>query len=1015
MNFRQSAVTSLTRETCHESWHKLPEDIQPVHLGSGEIALSIDATGMQGLNSRMNHQPDMSVLESVDWNQTRTLDLFRDEALSRHYDGPFPLVEGAKPQYSLFPFGWIGYSLVIDGQKFDTSTILESARQWRRSWTPRTGLCVTEFTLGVIRLKWTMGVRCGGVEVDAQVEAQTLDGQRHELQIDVFTSLTLRDGRPIAKKGVEYFSDESLSGAFWHATDQTSTAKVKHPIQVTWAWVCEHAATPWSQENAYGLVWSGRGQCFQTGFRLVFGSDRDGTHTEEYLVASADEFQLNGATSALGAVAKSWQDFFANAAEYRIGDAEKEFIAANCIYTLRAGSPWHSGMPLGTLWIRKFLGGTFWDSFYAADGMLRSGFVEPIREFCEWLNKTAAKKGRPHMWITWYDGEAATQPHEDKAYINALAYASIGIRLYEVTRDEEDLRLRVYPYLKTICTYLLEELFVQDKQGHWYMQGEVSGDVGIETVDAKDQTDSLVWSVLCLSKFAQYSQVMDIDSKLVQRANRIANYFRQNKIVLNHSDCWYTWFPYICPVDGEMADYGSWWKPQDAMLVKKFQIAPAQTLEKDMIGDNAKMQMSPFIGTYTGMPWANCCVSGSFTMTGHSGLALEYFDAVSKYVSGMGYLTESVYETRIGGNSPYIPSSGAFLAAFAMFFAAGTLFDDTVDIGVNLPGLWRGLNLEWSNVVSINGARISGMYSPSEASCHVSTLVPRKLRVRVPLRIAGEPLIVKMGDKSAKFKYSTDVIEMIVPAGEHTIQIKADHHLSHDIILIEPMPLYSEKWCKLLTGKKSPRVRVLRDMTHLSRIQDSSALIIYHQSYVGPSEDVNRELLERVKSGASLLLFEHAVYQELNHTLAEASGVRGRYDYVWRFQGKDEPCQLTPAGKKLLKGMPAQFALRTLHDIKASPLKDVEILAVTPRTGQPIITRRAHGKGAIWWCGAGSRSMDRPDVVGWGLQFAREQFVFGRNREEFMNHQWLESPDLKALLQSIIHLTIKSPGNIKKI
>jgi hypothetical protein len=38
---------------------------------------------------------------------------------------------------------------------------------------------------------------------------------------------------------------------------------------------------------------------------------------------------------------------------------------------------------------------TFWDSFFASDGMLRAGHVGMVRAFCDWLVKTARPTGRP--------------------------------------------------------------------------------------------------------------------------------------------------------------------------------------------------------------------------------------------------------------------------------------------------------------------------------------------------------------------------------------------------------------------------------------------------------------------------------------------------------------------------------------------------------------------------------------------------------------------------------------------
>ena len=53
MLFRQSSVSELTRDTVLERSERVRRDIYPLLLGSGVFTLATDATGMQGLNSRI--------------------------------------------------------------------------------------------------------------------------------------------------------------------------------------------------------------------------------------------------------------------------------------------------------------------------------------------------------------------------------------------------------------------------------------------------------------------------------------------------------------------------------------------------------------------------------------------------------------------------------------------------------------------------------------------------------------------------------------------------------------------------------------------------------------------------------------------------------------------------------------------------------------------------------------------------------------------------------------------------
>lgn len=1003
MIFRQSAVTHLTRETCHEQWQSMPEDIQPVPIGSGEIAVTLDATGFQGLNSLMTHQSDTAPYDAPGYAIERNMHLYRDEALSSHYEAKEPVFPSEIESYSNMPLGWLACTITLDGQRFETMDLLQNASNWSRNWTPRSGIVVTEYTLGLVRLRWTTGIRKDAVTAEFQLEAESLDGRPHALDVEVKTVLTLRDGTPIFKSGLSNYEASGAFGKLAKVSSDTATAKVKVPLQVNWVWACEQAANPIETEESFGLRWSGEGESLAAGFRLIFGSDRDNTHSSEFITQQAREFQQQGVSAALCAVTKSWRDFFATSAEFHIGSAEKEFLAANCKYILVAGSHWHSGMPLGTLWTRKFGAGTFWDSFYAADGMLRNGHITPVRQLCDFLVRTASRKGRPHMWITWFDGSPATTPDGDKAYINSLAYASIGIRLYEVTRDLDDLRDRTYPYLEVITRYLLDEIFVKNAEGTWEMQGEISGDIGEESVAAKEQTDSLLWSVICLDKFSAYSEQLSIINEHVHTAREIAAHFRQHPVILNKTDAWYTWFPYICPAGGELADFTQWWDPDDSWLVKKFMLCPSGPQENHMIGtkDQLHYPLNPFIGTYLGMPWANFCVTNSFLVTGLPDLALEYQDGGLKYVSGMGYFTESSYESQTGGNSPYIPSCGAYLSSMGLFFAAGSLWNDDVDVAVNFPTLWRGQTIRWQNVQTINGAIVSGAYAPSACEYTIQTDRPRKLRLRIPNRIMGEPLSVQINGANTTTHGPEAILELQVEPGRHTVKIAADYESIHDTLVIDP---FSEGalWRDLFAEEKQD-TRWLHDWNHIARLKDQPRMIVFHQSYVAPANDVSQELLRRVQEGATLLMIYHAGVLGFNEPLAEASGVNAKLDAVWKWNGNAENCNLTPTGRQLIEGLNDEFMLYLVNDFEVRPAPDLEIIATCKRTGSPVITRRRHGKGWIWWSASGSKSMDRKETLGWGLHFSREMFVFGRNRDKLLSKKWLENPDFRTIVKNILH------------
>ncbi len=958
---------------------------------------------MQGLNTRVTCYRETAAMESPDFPIERNLHLYRDEALSTHYKNQ----EGADPDapekgYTVMPFGWVEYDLILDGVRYNPHDILRNACAWRRTFKPREGIVETSYTVGMVKFKWSTGLRRDSVEADFVFEAEAQDYRDHQIEIILKCHHLLRDGRPIYTSDISTVKQAGFVYRGWKASDKTSTARVKNPIHVSWAWACAESAETGAEPHSLWLHWKSHGRKVETGFRLIFGSDRDNTESEEYARTRARNLREEGIRAGVAAVTHSWTAFFKNAADIRIGHPEKEYMMALCQYVLRAGGDWHSGLPLGTLWTRKFNGGTFWDSFYAAEGMLRCGHTGLVREFCDWLIRTAAPHGRPHMWITWHDGEPVTNSDEDKAYINCLAYASICIRLYESTHSEDDLKSRVWPYLETICTYLAEEVFEFTTERKWELKGVVAGDIGVESVKAKEQNDTLMWAVLCMAKCAEYSATLKIKNKLTRTATQIAEYFQKNPIKLNQTDIWYTWFPFVCPA-GPYADYRKWWDGKDERLVKRFLISPGP---EKQIFDEPEVELNPLIGTYVGMAWGNFCISSSFSLNGLPDLGLEFQDGGLKHVSGIGYFNECAYETNAGGNSPYIPSSGSYLSSIGVQFAAGSLWDDIVDIAVNFPHLWRGQKISWKNIRSINGACVSGLYEPT--SLNVTAECDREMiaRVRVPYRIAGEPLQISINGRKIKtIMDDAETVFLELSTGTNQIKIEADYKKQYDCLLIESMD--QGRKIKNQLEKSDVSVRWLRSPDYVGNLEPAPALIVLNVSFVRPPGELTNYLLREVRQGSNLLLLYHGGVMKRAGELALASGVNGDYKDEWNFRGDLIDCELTKDGKKLFDGLEPEFQIYRSQNITTKPAEDVDVLAYQKGTKNAVATRRRYGKGTIYWVASGGTFMDRPESVGWGLHFVREYFLYGRTRESVASFKWLENKNFQTILDGIVKDALK--------
>ncbi len=975
MIFRQSAVSHLDRERVVECWERMPGDIHPALLGSGRIALGLDATGMQGLNCGLGQYRDCAAFEHGDFYIEKNLHLYRAETLSHHYARD-PM---GRDQFSHLPCGWLDYELELDEERFDGAALMAAACDWRREFRPRDGILETSFRIGATRIEWRAGLRRGGVA--AAFEFQALSSTSRRVGLTVRCRFTLRDGRPLFRGGWQApVLEDGFAWARWDGTDATSTARLKHPLALSYAWCSSDGGHGALEAEALRFTWRSEGQKVGTCLGFVSGSSAEGTDS----VATA-----RAASGGLPEVVESWRAFFREAAEIGVGSPEQEFLLAMNQYLLRAGLPWDSGLPLGTLWTRKFGAMTFWDSFFASDGMLRAGHVEPVRAFCDWLVRTARPVGRPHMWMTWHDGDTNCDPAGDMAYQSCLAFAGVGIRLYEQTRDAADLAARTLPYLRLVARYLVEEILRVDADGVWRLSGKLAADVGVGEQEAAEQHDQLLWAVMTLAKYGEYA-----DDELAGRSRAIADWFRSHRIRLNKTDVWYAWLPYLAPAF-PFADFSPWWDDSPE-VVQRLMIMPCDPeIMAGIAGPSPDAPQKPLIGTYTGMAWGNTSTAAALTLVGQRDLALEFLDGAHKFVSGLGYLSESPYEMLGGGNTPYVPACGSYLSSVLVMLAQSSLWENETRVGVDMPRFWAFQRLWFKNVRTFNGSTVSMTYDPFHARIEVQNERAHVLRARIPARMAGEPIRVTCNGAPAPSREEGEAVLLDVPAGRHVIEITRDLAAPSDVTVLEPFD-QGARLCEIIRGA-GPRVRWLRDVDGLAKV--SCGIYVVHLSFVNLPGEVTRRLEEEVRAGATLITLFHAGVSHYSPELAALTGLHGRVEDVWCFDSR--PSEWTVS----LPGLPERLQIHTAaKDLLVAPAADVEVLGSLTHSGVPALTRRRVGRGTVWWLACGNKIMDRSPALGWGLHLPREVFVYGITREAHAKLHWLKDPDFARLIHRIVSM-----------
>lgn len=990
MLFRQSAVTNVSRDTVVEESPTLPVDIHPALLGSGRLAISLDATGLQGLNTFMGHYPDCFSLEHTSWMAEKHLHIYRDRAISRHYAPEVGRGLGfnnlEKEAFSLLPLGYLDYSLTIDGVTFDTEGLRAGVRDWRREFSPRRGLLVTSFTVAGVRVRWAA---CPGVDEVVspfRFEALSEDGTPHDMHLSIRMKLGLRDGRPIATGGITHGKADGKAWMQWAATNATSAAELLEPGLFRWTLAAagKGEVRGDSGEESITLTCKGQGQSLRWDIALLCGADYDDSASEAYSAAA-----LADLPGAIDQAVASWNQFTAEGMDVHLGEPAREYLQACAQYTLRAGVPWDNGVPLGTLWTQKFGGMTFWDSFFAVDGLLRGGRVTEARRFADWCVATAAEEGRPHYWMTWYEGTPGTDRATDEGYQSTLAFAQSIIRLCEVTGDDDDIRLRALPYLRKLGRYAFESLLTFDEGKGWRLKGTVAHDVGIDSTDASAEHVICAWLVSCLGKLAEYADRLGETDDLSRRAGEVAASFREPSRQLDLTKgLWNEWAPNLTQSQ-PFADYPAW----------------GQWLA-DHVGRDPLL-------LHRIMPWASGNTAVSLAICDQPDVALQALDLAHEHISGLGYLGESLWEFKCGGNTPYIPSSGVYLSAIAAMIVDGTIWDDDVRIGLPMSQRWRNNRLSWRNVTTLNGARTSGRYEPMRVEVTVDTRQPIRLRLAVPSRIVGNLLAVEHNGTAVDASGMVDEVVLSLPAGAHKVTVARDEAAAFDVLLLEPSA-HGRRLREML-ARDGRGVYWLRDTESLPALAARAPVIVYDSQYVMLRPDHVAALAEAAKRGTRVVLMHHAACRRIDWRMAELTGLNAEHDRDYVYTGERVELRLTDTGASALPGVPEELATWTTARITPHPAEDVEVLATLDDGKTPAVTRRHVGAGWVAWACMGDKLMDRWDPqhagrpgehrfnYGWagGAPFS----VFGEYPDDQVSPKWLDEPGLSELLNALVAAT----------
>lgn len=711
--FSDSKAVYVSRWRVVEESNDLPMEIMPAYIGSGLIGLGVDASGLQGLDSRLHLNPKFGKPE---WSHADDIYVFHERMISSHIT-----------PNNLMPLAYLAYSLVIDGKNVD---IADSTIRWTRETNLRDASVRT-----VIRLR-------SGVELSIFVfspyrsstvwvkfGSRSIDGKKHALTLRPEMRIRLRQ-RSGSGQILEKTAKITSAGQKAYLTGQItakSPAKPHEDYKVTYGIVGPAGAK--AQANDSGLSLS---------IDLSAGVKQNTSDVsfEFYSSAAKDKSAARHGNldDALREHKADWAKFYDSGAQIFIGNPRREFLYNNSLYLLRSGSTYRSGLPLEILLFHpeNWYGATFWDTDFVLDGFIKANQLDPSLRMLKWFNQTVRPTGRPFPWMMWYDGKsAAPEGSIDNAVFVSASHAMCGIRLYETTGDIDLLKSEVYPLVRRVAVYAAEEGFT--REGNHYIQTGAGGDMN--TPPQLNDTYTAVWLATVMKKAAEYSELLETDDALRAKWNEITEglklEYEKNYYVMSRNS------PYV-----------NGWVP---MLLYPTEAAPM--IDMELMRNTRNLSRGVDRERFS-QPWVAFWQAASDLRMGHDHAdAAERSIAIGvEYTHGPGYFAEGLVRGQpIEGLPPYVTAHGSYLTASAEQLAIGSIWSNQIGLFVNLPTKLKHARVSFERIRTANGALVSGRYTPKIITAELSGSGKYRLGVIAPAGARGSGIVVNVDGTSVGY------------------------------------------------------------------------------------------------------------------------------------------------------------------------------------------------------------------------------------------------------------------------
>ncbi|MBM7564279.1 glycosyl hydrolase family 95 catalytic domain-containing protein [Paenibacillus sacheonensis] len=707
--FKDSCVTQLSPWRAGEEATSLPERIFPAYAGSGICAVGLDASGLQGLNHRV---------QAAYGSAERAGDLY----IIHHGMIGDQLFEDCA-----LPLGYMDWEMELDGDLITSANLAEKAVLWERELLLDEAKVVTTMMFhNRLRLRIAVWVPYGTKSPVVEVELQGRRYMAKPLERDLAVSFRLRV-TPQTRQGAPLYAsfaagDDALALEFQGSRDH---------YRVEYTLDNDLGLRPQFAAGRFGIEWkTSVGHDAQT-LRAVVGLGERTPASE--LEAVRERHRA------------SWSSYFASMAEVS-GISDKEaYLLHHSYYLIRMGMDFSKGITIGTPFYQPWCwkASVFWDSHFVSDGLLRAGDRADVDTFLDFLHRTMKPEGKPFPWMMQHDGHSTIPEERDFAPLVISAHAMTAIKVFEYGRDLAQLERVVFPILARISAFAADNMFREEEDGRWIVAMPVSNDVVEDVAVEINQTYTCAWFLSVFKKTIEYAELLGTGEEIAARLRPIVDGYH-----LEHEDGMYLHARNM-PIDEQ--HYASW----TPFLLYPTEASPFVDLER-LRRTRERFNFPDLYMEKQGdfQPWGNFMQSSSDLRLGEVEKAHATFAQGLNYTFGPGLFSEVGPRQETVALPPYITAHGNYISNLLSFFVTDSLWGGQVGVFARLPEAYRGLSLKVKGIHAFGGACVAeAEYGPVRVTAKLGGLgTGAAVELPVPVDVPAEAVAVRVNGADASFE-----------------------------------------------------------------------------------------------------------------------------------------------------------------------------------------------------------------------------------------------------------------------